>query len=74
MSHYTDYLMPFGWGESDKPKAGRKQHPITMLKVGENYTPEDDKDKGRVFMNASRLRKRDIMDVKYANGMFTRIK
>jgi hypothetical protein len=79
---YSDYIMPFGWGEfeenekqEEKPSTRQKViHPITRLALFEQYIPVDALDRQRATAQATRLRKRGIIDVKYANGMFTRVK
>ena len=80
MSHYTDYLMPFGWGKfedskNDKPTVRRPTiHPVVRLKLYEQYTPVDQQDRIRGLAASTKMRKKEIADVKYKNGVFTRVK
>jgi hypothetical protein len=78
MTQYTEYMMPFGWGEFEdevKPiKKERQLHPISKLGINEVYEPVDDYDRRRATAHASLLRKRNVMDVKYAKGSFVRVK
>jgi len=80
MSQYTDYLMPFGWGEfedteADKPTVRKPTiHPVVRLKLYEQYTPVDQQDRIRGIAASTKMRKKEIADVKYKNGVFTRVK
>jgi hypothetical protein len=44
MTQYTDYMMPFGWGEFEdevKPiKKERQLHPISKLRVSMKFTSQ----------------------------------
>ena len=78
MSHYNDYQMPFGWGEFDDEVTAVKKvktiHEISRLPVGGIYIVKDDYDRRRATAHATHLRKKNIMDIKFADGKFTRFK
>lgn len=82
MPTYTDYLMPYGWGDSTSEedeynrntKRNRSEHPINKLNVGESYRPKNKTDSNIAHTTAYRLRKERGIDIKSKNGIFTRIK
>lgn len=82
MATYTDYLMPYGWGDSTideeeynrNTKRNRSEHPINKLKVNESYKSKNKTDSNIAHSTAYRLRREKGIDIKSKNGIFTRLK